>query len=225
MRGTVAHLLATPPGTVGVGARVARQPLQVVRGAPIEDTRSHAHEGASMSITGLKREVQAATQNQILSQAEVQKIAAEVAPSVSNGEAQVLADLYDKTQPQAASNGPTTSFRPAEVQTTARTMTKLEAMMAKNNLPIGDNRAAMKDRFVALLATTTLDASNALAEAPRGAKSMLQLPLWDESRGMPSTWDGVNQTAYVDAGRQQFFVHHSGGRGRAEAFYGPFALE
>lgn len=180
-----------------------------------------------MSITGLKREVQAATQNRILSQTEVKKIAAEVAPSVSNGEAQVLADLYDKTQPHAspAQNGHTMSFRPPEVQTTARTMTMLEAMMAKNNLPIGENRAAMKERFNALLATTTLDASTALAEAPRGAKSMLQLPLWDESKGMPSTWDGINQTAYVDAGRNQFFVHQSGGRGRAEAFHGPFPIE
>lgn len=180
-----------------------------------------------MSITGLKREVQAATQNRILSQAEVKKLEAEVAPAVSNGEAQVLADLYEKTQPHTspASNGHTMSLHPPEVQTTARTMTMLEAMMAKNNLPIGENRAAMKDRLVAMLANTTLDASTALAEAPRGAKSMLQLPLWDESRGMPSTWDGVNQTAYVDAGRRRFFVHQSGGRGRAEAFHGPFPIE
>jgi hypothetical protein len=180
-----------------------------------------------MSITGLKREVQAATQNRILSQTEVKKIAAEVAPSVSNGEAQVLADLYDKTQPHAspAANGHTMSFRPPEVQTTARTMSALEAMMARNNLPIGQNRAAVKDQMVTFLATATLDASNALADAPRGSKSMLQVPLWDESRGMPSTWDGVNQTAYVDASRQQFFVHLSGGRGRAEAFHGPFPIE
>jgi hypothetical protein len=180
-----------------------------------------------MSITGLKREVQAATQNRILSQTEVKKIAAEVAPSVSNGEAQVLADLYDKTQPHAlpASNGHTMSFRPPEVQTTARTMSALEAMMARNNLPIGQNRAAMKEQMVAFVATATLDASTALPEAPHGAKSMLQVPLWDESRGMPSMWDGVNQTAYVDASRQQFFVHQSGGRGRAEAFHGPFPIE
>jgi hypothetical protein len=104
-------------------------------------------------------------------------------------------------------------------------MSALEAMMARNNLPIGQNRAAMKEQMVAFVATATLDASTALPEAPHGAKSMLQVPLWDESRGMPSMWDGVNQTAYVDASRQQFFVHQSGGRGRAEAFHGPFPIE
>ena len=180
-----------------------------------------------MSITGLKKEVQTAAQNRILSHAEVKKIADEVAPTVSNGEAQVLADLYDKTQPHfiAGDGLRPMSAQPPELRTAARTMTMLEALMAKNGLPIGNNRGELKDRFVAFLATTLLDASNTLGEAPRGSKSMLQLPLWDESLGMPSTWDGINQTAFVDAGRNQFYVHTSMTRGRPEAFFGPFPID
>jgi hypothetical protein len=179
-----------------------------------------------MSVTGLKKEVQAATQNRILSQAEVKKIAAEVAPTVSNAEAQVLADLYDKTQPhyRPGDGLRPMSAQPPEVKVGQRAMSMLDAMIEKNGLPIGKNRSAMKDQLNAILATTTLDASTALAEAPRGSKSMLQVPLWDESKGMPSTWDGINHTAYVDAGREQFFVHTSATRGTVEAFHGPFPI-
>ena len=103
-------------------------------------------------------------------------------------------------------------------------MSMLDAMIAKNGLPIGKNRVAMKAQLAAIVETKTLDTSTALTEAPRGAKSMLQLPLWDESKGMPSTWEGINQTAYVDAGRQQFYVHTNVTRGRPEAFHGPFPI-
>jgi hypothetical protein len=180
-----------------------------------------------MSVTSLKKEIQSAQKNKILSQAEVKKIEASVAPTVTDAEARVIADLYEKTQHKTRAIGKGGSplvVTPAELKVGAKAMSMLQAFIVRAELPIGENRGVLKEKLSAIFdRDVNFDAP--LGKAPRGARNMVKLPLWDESQPAPGPWDGLNKTAYIHAAKSEFYVHTNMTRGRPEQFYGPFAIE
>ena len=175
-----------------------------------------------MSIVSVMNEVKAAVaggtafNTEPLTQPEAQRIVGEARKNgVTAGEAKAIVDTYElprRAFTMAMGEGPTYRLTAAAADTFNR-------FFAEQSLPAGDSEAGVRGRIQATIQNVGANLDQfALASAPK-TKNLVATRFYSPGVG------GSLETAYVDAGKLQFYWSSQNASARLpEKFYGPFPL-
>jgi hypothetical protein len=156
-----------------------------------------------MTIKDLKAHVAQAQTNHIFSKPEVAKSIEIVGPTVSNGEAKVLADLYTRmTEPE--------QFAGQALRPGVGALEKLEAYAADRKLPIGDNQVAALAQGIQELLMRVRFARGPGPTPTMNLSSYVSIPL-----------DG-NTRAYIDVVQKRFELEYD--NNGVKSYQGPLGL-
>jgi hypothetical protein len=171
-----------------------------------------------MTIRKVQSQISHALRNRNIDAKEADKILDATGKSLSNTEARLIGDMFEKS----AVLGPGTDVRnlPLGAATISEgAAQKLNTFFIEQKLPYGENAGNIKGQIEAAIGT--MDFSKKLDRAPRVDKlHQIHLPNPPGSADMPV------QNAYYDSVKDHFYLHRTGGfSGMMNDWFGPVSLK